>query len=72
MLARPEWTAFPPALAARPRPQLRPDLLSLLRLWLRRSADRRALAGLDARDLRDIGMTRADAQHEAAKPFWRS
>jgi uncharacterized protein YjiS (DUF1127 family) len=43
--------------------------------WLRRcaerSAQRRALAELDDDRLRDIGLTRAEAQAEAAMPFWR-
>jgi uncharacterized protein YjiS (DUF1127 family) len=43
--------------------------------WLWRcaesSAQRRALAELDDDRLRDIGRTRAEAQAEAAKPFWR-
>jgi len=42
--------------------------------WLRRAAERaagrRALARLDDRLLRDIGLTRADADAEAGKPFW--
>lgn len=65
MLARPEWIAAPP-LAQPPR-----GVLASLRSWRRRYAERRQLASLDARTLRDIGITRADAQHEAAKPFWR-
>jgi uncharacterized protein YjiS (DUF1127 family) len=35
-----------------------------------RSAQRRALAELDDDRLRDIGLTRAEAQIEAARPFW--
>lgn len=44
----------------------------LLLIWQARAADRVRLAGLDERDLRDMGMTRADARREAAKPFWRA
>lgn len=44
------------------------------RAWLRaaaqRSAGRRALARLDDRLLRDVGMTRDEAEAEAGKPFW--
>jgi uncharacterized protein YjiS (DUF1127 family) len=42
-------------------------------LWrcAERSAQRRALAELDDDRLRDIGLTRAEAQNEAATPFWR-
>ena len=43
----------------------------LLRLWRARSRERRHLAGLDERMLRDIGITRLDAARECAKPFWR-
>lgn len=47
---------------------------SVLADWLRaaaeRSAQRRALAELDDARLRDIGLTRGEAQIEAAKPFW--
>lgn len=43
--------------------------LSLLRfIALRRS--RRALAALDAAALRDVGISPADAQAEAARPIW--
>ena len=35
------------------------------------SAQRRALAELDDDRLRDIGLTREEAQAEAATPFWR-
>lgn len=44
------------------------------RAWLRaavqRSAGRRALARLDDRLLRDVGLTRDEAEAEAGKPFW--
>ena len=43
-----------------------------LRLWRRRIGDRRRLAELSERDLRDIGATRADVQAEIATPFWRA
>ena len=38
--------------------------------WQQRSAGRRELSNLTERDLRDIGITRNDAQVEANKPFW--
>lgn len=44
------------------------------RAWLHaaaeRAAGRRTLALLDERLLCDIGITRADADAEAGKPFW--
>jgi uncharacterized protein YjiS (DUF1127 family) len=41
-----------------------------IRMWFERSRQRRALAELDDRLLRDIGVTSAQARREAAKPFW--
>ena len=40
-------------------------------LWLRRLRERAELARFDERDLRDLGLTRADADYEVGKPFWR-
>jgi uncharacterized protein YjiS (DUF1127 family) len=42
----------------------------LLRIWLQRSRQRRALSELDDHLLRDIGVARREAVREAAKPFW--
>lgn len=42
----------------------------LLRAW-RRYRSRQGIAGLDARMLRDIGVSYAEAEDEANKPFWR-
>jgi uncharacterized protein YjiS (DUF1127 family) len=39
--------------------------------WISRSRQRRALAQLDAHLLRDIGVTKYDAAHEAGTPFWK-
>jgi uncharacterized protein YjiS (DUF1127 family) len=44
---------------------------AVLALWLRRARERHALAALDDRLLRDIGITRYDAANESQKPFWR-
>jgi len=54
-----------------PGPALR-GLSSLLRLWCERSRERHQLALLTDRELRDLGLTRIDAQQETRKPFWRS
>jgi len=43
---------------------------SALWLWMERGRQRRALAELDDRLLGDIGLTRADARQECAKPIW--
>jgi uncharacterized protein YjiS (DUF1127 family) len=59
-------------LAAPGRREVHP--LDALWRWIVRTAEtarqRRALARLDDRALRDIGLTRADVEAETAKPFW--
>lgn len=47
-------------------------LVAVLFAWHDRATQRRALGRLDEHLLRDIGIDRATAKHEAAKPFWRS
>jgi uncharacterized protein YjiS (DUF1127 family) len=39
-------------------------------LWRERSAMRRCLAKMDARSLRDAGISPAAAAYESGKPFW--
>jgi len=41
------------------------------RLWQDRVSGRQQLLRLDERVLRDIGITRLEAEAEASKPFWR-
>jgi uncharacterized protein YjiS (DUF1127 family) len=45
--------------------------LALLDTWRQRLRDRQALALMDERSLRDLGLTRYDVFCEARKPFWR-
>ena len=47
------------------------NAIAILKLWRERGQQRRALAGLDERFLRDLGITRCDAEVESSKPFWR-
>lgn len=46
-------------------------LADLLYLWQRRLRDRDALLTMSTAQLKDIGLSRADALDEAEKPFWR-
>lgn len=46
-------------------------ILDRVAVWQERTAARRQLARLDDRMLRDIGIDRATADTEAAKPFWQ-
>ena len=46
-------------------------VLATLREWRRRARDRAELATLEDRMLKDIGLTRGDAECLSNKPFWR-
>jgi uncharacterized protein YjiS (DUF1127 family) len=48
------------------------DSLDTLRLWQERARGRRQLRTFDDHLLRDIGLTRLQAEAEADKPFWRA
>jgi uncharacterized protein YjiS (DUF1127 family) len=66
--------AYPAWRAARPQPRTRDPVSAawgIVSLWIERVSQRDALAGLDDRQLRDIGVTRAEAARECEKPFWR-
>jgi uncharacterized protein YjiS (DUF1127 family) len=45
--------------------------LALFDTWRQRLRDRRALALMDERSLRDLGLTRYEGFYEVRKPFWR-
>jgi len=44
----------------------------MLMVWLDRTRQRRHLAELDERLLRDIGLSRAEVEHETSRPFWQA
>lgn len=71
----PTWPHRIAPLSDRPVAQLRLAGLGTLVAWARRCAERvrqrRALARLDDRLLRDVGLRREDVQSEMARPFWR-
>ena len=46
--------------------------LDTLRLWRARARGRQQLRTFDDHLLRDIGITRLQAEAEADKPFWRA
>lgn len=52
-------------------PSLWKTFVEVVREWQRRARSRRDLMALGERDLWDIRVTRADAEREANKPFWR-
>jgi uncharacterized protein YjiS (DUF1127 family) len=45
--------------------------VDLVLAWQERARQRRHLRSLDNHMLRDIGLSRADVEGEAGKPFWR-
>ena len=53
------------------RPSLRKRLALTLAVWRQRVETRRNLANMDARSLRDAGISPAAAAYESGKPFWR-
>ena len=44
---------------------------SIFQTWRERSQSRAALRNLDEQQLRDVGLSRREAEREARKPFWR-
>jgi uncharacterized protein YjiS (DUF1127 family) len=67
------WTPRPRrplSAAAAVLPSLRDSIVAVVRLH-ERWCQRRALLDLDDRLLRDIGITRRQAEEEARKPLWR-
>jgi uncharacterized protein YjiS (DUF1127 family) len=62
------WRLFVPGSGLRLVP-----LRMVVRLleWQERSRQRAMLAMMDEHLLRDLGLTRSDAQEEYQKPFWR-
>jgi uncharacterized protein YjiS (DUF1127 family) len=47
-------------------------LVATVERWLARHSQRRALLALDAVQLKDIGLSAAEAWEEGHKPFWRA
>ena len=47
-------------------------VFATLMAWQERASQRHVLAQLGDRELKDMGISRADAESEARKPFWRA
>ena len=52
------------------RPTWRQRFAFTFALWRQRREMRRSLAEMDARSLRDAGISPAAAAYESGKPFW--
>ena len=48
------------------------DVGAAFAAWRSRTARRRAAIRIDDRTLADIGLLRAQVDHEAGKPFWKA
>jgi uncharacterized protein YjiS (DUF1127 family) len=55
-----------------PRPSLRHRLAMTFKVWRERTEARRNLAAMDARSLRDAGISPAAAAYESGKSFWQA
>jgi len=64
--------ALPSPFAAPHEPGLISRVTATLRLWHRRSRERRELARLSERELRDMRASSSDIWWEIRQPFWRS
>ncbi|NNE23209.1 MAG: DUF1127 domain-containing protein [Rhizobiales bacterium] len=62
----------PTQAAARPKQTRLEKIIATFVTWQNRETQRRHLHNLDDRLLADMGITRADAEHESRKPFWRA
>ena len=54
------------------QPSLIARVLYALVEWQSRAHERHALASLDDRALKDMGLNRAIASRESSQPFWRA
>jgi len=64
-----DWTAYRMAIASGSRARAQ-DAVRMLRRWYEITRERQALAALDDRALKDMGISRTDALEESARPFW--
>jgi uncharacterized protein YjiS (DUF1127 family) len=67
----PGWAPRPAASAKAAVAAPRATLLKTVRAALRRRRTRLILSEMSDHMLKDIGLTRCDADYEANKPFWR-
>lgn len=72
LTAEPDLFTTQAAVAKAPPPSLRARMALALATWRERTAARRCLARMDARSLRDVGISPAAAAFESGRPFWRS
>jgi uncharacterized protein YjiS (DUF1127 family) len=69
--ARISLTDIPSDRAGHAAAKLVKRVVTRVKQWRRRARERAELAALDDRMLADIGLSRAEAEFLANKPFWR-
>jgi uncharacterized protein YjiS (DUF1127 family) len=47
------------------------SIIRAIGIWHSRFRERQALAMLGSRELRELGVSQWEVEHELAKPFWR-
>jgi uncharacterized protein YjiS (DUF1127 family) len=67
----PSWSRSAPAFSLRLAGAGVTRLLDVLVRWQERARERHHLASLSDTALRDIGLSRADVEHESRKSFWQ-
>ena len=72
LTAEPDLFMTPAASGVAAPPSFRERLALTVAVWRERTAARRCLARMDARSLRDAGISPAAAAFELGRPFWRS
>jgi uncharacterized protein YjiS (DUF1127 family) len=48
------------------------EIVEVVLTWLERARERRHLSQFNDHMLKDIGLSRSEAESEIAKPFWRA
>ena len=66
-----DFYATPATAMGVPPRSLRQRFALAVAVWRERTAARRCLAQMDARSLRDAGISPAAAAYESGKPFWQ-
>ena len=67
-----QLSAFTPTIGMMSRGNVVARIGATLITWQQRASERAALASMDDRFLKDMGISRADALQEYSKPFWRA
>lgn len=65
-------TLYAPKATAAAQPQAATRIKAIFSQWLKRMQERQQLAAMNVYEMRDIGLTRADAEREVRKAPWQT